>query len=185
MTLPTQNLHVTPSASHPAVIKRPVATDGVRINGLVAACKPLDTNSVYCNLLQCTHFAETCALAEHPESGNLLGFVSAYLLPDKPNTLFVWQIAVSVQARGQGLGKRLLKEILSRPACRGVTCLETTITESNQASHALFLSLAKEHDSNMKTQVLFDKHEHFSGLHDSEILLRIDPIHHQANQYES
>lgn len=157
-------------------------TDGLRVNRLIASCKPLDTNSVYCNLLQCTHFAETCAVAEGPGSDHdIVGFASAYLLPDKPDTLFVWQIAVSGQARGQGLGKCLLKEILSRPACREVAYLETTITENNHASRALFQSLAKEYSGDLQAKPLFDKNAHFSGHHDTEVLLRIGPIHHPAN----
>ena len=31
---------------------------------LISACPPLDTNSAYANLLQCTHFADTCVIAE-------------------------------------------------------------------------------------------------------------------------
>lgn len=186
MTLKTKNPHESSSARCPAFIKKPVITDGLRVNRLIAACKPLDTNSVYCNLLQCTHFADTCAIAEDSGPGSdIVGFVSAYLLPAKPDTLFIWQIAVSEQARGQGLGKRLVKEILSRPACRGATYLETTITESNQASQALFSSLAKEFGSDLQKQALFDKDKHFSGQHDSETLLRIGPIHRRANQSDN
>lgn len=163
-------------------MRKPIMTDGLRVNRLIASCKPLDTNSVYCNLLQCTHFAETCAIAEDPGSNrDIVGFVSTYLRPDTPGTLFVWQIAVSKQARGQGLGKRLVKEILSRPVCREVTYLETTVTENNEASKVLFTSLAKEFGSNLDARTLFDKDRHFSGNHDSEILLRIGPIHHQVN----
>src|SRR3546814_7090005 len=44
--------------------RNPVAEDAQAIHDLIAACPPLDTNSLYCNLLQCTHFAETCVLAE-------------------------------------------------------------------------------------------------------------------------
>jgi L-2,4-diaminobutyric acid acetyltransferase len=167
------------------IIRKPFITDGSRVNALIASCKPLDTNSTYCNLLQCTHFAETCALAEDVNAdGVIVGFVSAYLLPEKPNTLFIWQIAVSVHARGQGLGNRLLKEILSRPACYAVTFLETTITENNRASRALFSSLASEYGADLQQQVLFDKDQHFAGQHDSEILLRIGPIHHQKTQQD-
>lgn len=170
------------NSSHPVVMRKPIMTDGLRVNRLIASCKPLDTNSVYCNLLQCTHFAETCVIAEDPDPNrDVIGFASAYLLPDKPDTLFVWQIAVSQQARGQGLGKRLLKEILSRPVCREVAYLETTVTENNHASRALFQSLAKEYGGDLRSSTLFDKDNHFGGAHDSEILLRIGPIQHPAN----
>src|SRR3546814_7926132 len=42
----------------------PRKTDGTRIWALIRSIAALDDNSLYCNLLQCSHFAGTCALAE-------------------------------------------------------------------------------------------------------------------------
>ena len=53
----------------PVTLRKPNSTDGFALNNLVERCKPLDTNSVYCNLLQCSHFRNTSVLAE--EKGNL------------------------------------------------------------------------------------------------------------------
>src|SRR3546814_9922998 len=53
--------------------RNPVAEDAQAIHDLIAACPPLDTNSLYCNLLQCTHFAETCVLAER--DGEISGWI--------------------------------------------------------------------------------------------------------------
>src|SRR3546814_7010756 len=72
----------------------------------------LDDNSLYCNLLQCSHFAGTCALAEI--DGRAVGWISGYLPPEKPDTLFVWQVAVHPEARGRRVGKRLIRELLRR-----------------------------------------------------------------------
>jgi len=68
--------------------RQPTAEDGYPLNQLVANSPPLDPNSVYCNLLQCTHFAETSVAVE--ESGQLVGFISAYIPPAKLDTVFVW-----------------------------------------------------------------------------------------------
>lgn len=106
----------------------------------------------------------------------LVGFVSAYLRPDEPSTLFVWQIAVAESVRGQGLGKQLLNQLLSRPYCRFVDTLETTITESNQPSWRLFGSLAQDHGVEIQHEPLFEKEAHFAGQHDTEIGLRIGPL---------
>jgi L-2,4-diaminobutyric acid acetyltransferase len=156
------------------IIRRPKAADGLRVHELIAHCRPLDPNSIYCNLLQCTHFADTCALAE--DSEGILGWISGYIEPDKGNTLFVWQIAVSTRARGQGLGKKLLRALLARSSAQEVRFLETTITQSNQASWKLFQSFADGLEAEIKTVAFFDKQTHFRGLHDSEILLRIGPL---------
>src|SRR3546814_6183592 len=44
--------------------RRPQKADGPAIWALIRSIQALDDNSLYCNLLQCSHFADTCALAE-------------------------------------------------------------------------------------------------------------------------
>src|SRR5690606_38843738 len=73
-------------------LRMPRAEDGPRVSQLIASSPPLDVNSAYCNLLQCTDFSETCVLAER--DGALLGWISAYRPPNAPELLFVWQVAV-------------------------------------------------------------------------------------------
>ncbi|MEO7170661.1 MAG: hypothetical protein ABIY39_09830, partial [Sphingomonas sp.] len=67
----------------------PRAGDGPRIAALIAASPPLDTNSTYCNLLQCSDFADTCIVAERGDA--IVGWISAYRPPSAPDRLFVWQ----------------------------------------------------------------------------------------------
>ena len=118
------------------VLRPPNLKDGIAVFELVKNFPPLDTNSSYCNLLQCSHFASTSVAAEH--EGQLAGFISGYIIPDRPNTLFVWQVAVSEQARGAGLASCMLKNLLERANCENITHIETSITQDNQASWALF-----------------------------------------------
>lgn len=63
-------------------LRTPVKDDGYRLHQLVAECPPLDPNSIYCNLLQCSHFAETGVAAEI--DGDLVGFISGYIPPNSP-----------------------------------------------------------------------------------------------------
>ncbi|MDQ2077863.1 diaminobutyrate acetyltransferase [Marinimicrobium sp. ABcell2] len=151
------------------IFRKPSAEDGYPLNQLVAASPPLDPNSIYCNLLQCSHFADTAVAVV--DGDELVGFVSGYLLPNKPDTLFVWQVVISERARGKGLAKRMLKHLLARPECQDVRYLETTITPDNEASWALFRSLARDLDTELKSQVHFEKQAHFGGVHDDEHLL--------------
>ncbi|GAA3529144.1 diaminobutyrate acetyltransferase [Zobellella aerophila] len=154
------------------LLRHPLATDGLAVHRLIAGCAPLDTNSAYCNLLQCLHFADTCMLAE--EDDEVLGFVSAYRKPTDPDTLFVWQVAVDERARGKRLARTLLDAILSSPGAEGVKVIETTITADNAASWALFDGLARDKGQDKgERHVLFDQSRHFGGLHGSEILYRI------------
>ncbi len=155
-------------------MRRPDANDGHAVHELIARCPPLDTNSLYCNLLQCTHLADTCVVAVDGERP--VGFVSAYLIPKQPEALFVWQVAVAPEARNRGLGGRMLMEILARPVCSGVRYLKTTITETNEASWSLFEALARKLDAQLEQQALFDRQRHFHGAADTEILVTIGPI---------
>ena len=156
------------------LLRRPVSEDGADVHQLIGNCPPLDTNSLYCNLLQASHFSATSVAAEL--NGELVGFISGYIVPERPDTLFIWQVAVAEQGRGMGLAGRMLREILARPACTEVCHLETTITPDNDASWALFRSLARKLEANCVDSVMFDRERHFNGQHDSEMLLRIGPF---------
>src|SRR3546814_14667808 len=48
-----------------SVLRTPLTEDGPSISRLVGDCPPLDVNSAYCNLLQCTHFVDTTVVAEY------------------------------------------------------------------------------------------------------------------------
>src|SRR5690625_620796 len=113
-------------------LRKPESSDGARVHKLISECKPLDENSTYCNLLQCTHFADTCVAAEDKD-GNLVGFISGYIPPKQTNVLFIWQVAVHQSARGLGLAKRMLADIIEREECDDVQFIETTITADNEA----------------------------------------------------
>ena len=157
------------------VFRVPAAEDGVRVSRLIAGSPPLDTNSAYCNLLQCSDFAGTCVLAER--EGEVVGWLSAYRRPADPECLFVWQVAVAADARGEGLAGKMLDELLARPAAAGANALATTITAANAASWRLFETFARRHGASIDRSLRFDREAHFAGAHDSEWEVRIAPLH--------
>jgi L-2,4-diaminobutyric acid acetyltransferase len=154
--------------------RKPVARDGSAISSLIAACPPLDPNSAYCNLLQCTDFADSCIVAEC--RGEVVGWVSGYRTPAAPENLFIWQVAVSSAARGQRLGKRMIEALLARPEQTGVAYLTTTITEDNLASQGLFEGLARLWNATLEKTVRFEREAHFAGAHATEWQSRIGPL---------
>ena len=155
-------------------LRAPTTADGAALHALVRACRPLDENSMYCNLLQCTHFARTCCVAQAGD--RLVGFVTGYRLPEDPAVYFLWQVGVHADAAGQGLARRMIQDILARPACAGVTTLHTTITRDNEASRALFASLARAETAEMTEEEFFTP-EHFGDSgHAGEYLFRIGPL---------
>ena len=153
-------------------LRKPSAQDGAQIWELIQACKPLDENSMYCNLIQCDHFRDTCIVAEL--NGDIVGWISGYILPDDPKTFFVWQVAVSEKARGCGLGTVMLRGLLTRENCEEVERVQTTITRDNDASWALFRRFAKAAQGNFSSMPYFTQSLHFRGLHDSEYMVTID-----------
>ncbi|GLV30227.1 L-2,4-diaminobutyric acid acetyltransferase [Sphingobium sp. TomTYG75] len=156
------------------LFRKPTATDGAAVSALIAQCPPLDPNSAYCNLLQCTHFADSCVIAE--QNGALAGWVSGYRPPSEPDSFFVWQVAVAPAARGQRLGGRMIEALLSRPSADGVTHLITTVTDDNLPSWALFGGLAKQWSTALSKSALFHRDTHFAGAHATEWLARIGPL---------
>ena len=88
-------------------IDRPDVVDGAALWRIAKDSAALDLNSSYSYLLWCRDFAGTSAVARGLD-GRPVGFVTAYLRPDRPRTLLVWQVAVDASHRGRGLAARLL-----------------------------------------------------------------------------
>jgi L-2,4-diaminobutyric acid acetyltransferase len=153
----------------------PTDRDGRPVHALISRCPPLDVNSCYANLLQCSHFSGTSILAE-TEDGGLAAFISGYLLQKDPDTLFIWQIAVDPVHRGQGIALSLLETLLDRTVPTGVRYLETTISPENGPSRNLFQKLFSQRKAPFSTRLLFDRETHFGGGHDDEVLFRGGPF---------
>jgi len=166
---------VAPTVKKPSVVyRRPELADAPAIHALVDECEPLELNSQYAYMLLCTHFSETCAVAEL--EGDLVGFVSGYLKPVDSSVLFIWQVAVSAAARGRGVGKGLLNTVLSCPACAHVRHLEATVTPSNRASWALFRGVARDRGTSCTEQTIFRDEDFGPNHHEEEQLVRIGPL---------
>ncbi|WP_416896432.1 MAG: diaminobutyrate acetyltransferase [Minwuia sp.] len=151
-------------------LRKPDATDGAAVWSLVRECEPLDENSMYCNLIQADHFRDTCVLAEL--DGDVVGWISGHMIPND-DAFFVWQVAVSPKARGMGLGKKMLLHLLDRDACADAEALKTTITKDNEASWAMFRSLARSVGGELTDEPHFEEGAHFEGRHDTEHMVTI------------
>jgi L-2,4-diaminobutyric acid acetyltransferase len=127
---------------HDITIRPPCRRDGGKMMELVHASGGLDTNSPYLYFLLADHFSTTCAYAE--EGDRPAGFVSAYRLPDDPSCLFVWQVTVSPDFRGRGLGVALLENLSERDWFSDIKRVCCTISPSNAASRRLFAKWAEK-----------------------------------------
>ncbi len=116
----------SPLRAQAMTLRKPVATDGPAIWKLVRACKPLDENSLYANLIQAEHFRDTCVVAEIGDE--VVGWISGHIIPQS-GEIFVWQVAVGEKARGLGLGKTMLLDLVDRDAVKQAKFMKTTITK--------------------------------------------------------
>lgn len=155
-------------------LRRPTPNDGAQIHSLIAICKPLDLNSTYAYLLLCHHYADTCVVAR--SEGRVTGFISGYIPPRTPNTLFVWQVAVRPEARGTRLGVRMLTHLLMRDTLSDARFLETTVSPSNLASRRMFQRFAEKIAAPIEERTLFDRTAFGGEDHEEEVLLKIGPF---------
>lgn len=164
----------SPSAAENLRFERPVLADGKAVHELIRRSPPLDLNSSYCYFLLCSHYADSCVVARRQD--DMVGFISAYRLPQDAQTLFIWQVAVDASQRGRGVAGKMLQQLLTRPICASVRYLETTISPDNHASRRLFSRFAEQHDAPWHEEV-FLGHEQFGDeSHDEEMLIRIGPF---------
>lgn len=154
--------------------RQPRRQDGGALHDLVAACPPLDLNSRYAYLLLCEHHGDTSVVAEM--DGRLVGAITAYIPPQQPDTLFVWQVAVASEQRGKGLGASMLQHLLRDCIERqGLRWMETTISPGNQASHKLFTSFTLRQGVGCSIATLFAASDFGASGHEEERLYKIGP----------
>ena len=154
-------------------IKNPDSDYGYQISELIKNSPPLDLNSTYLYFIQSHYFNKTCAIAVN-EIDRVIGFVSGFQDPRKKDTLFIWQVAISKDARGNGLASKLIHFILQEHP--HMQFIETTITKDNTSSISLFNKISQELNTNIIEEPVLDKTKHFLNQHDSENLFRIGPF---------
>lgn len=166
----------------PEVFFRSATTeDGARMWSFVKEHGVLELNSAYCYMLMTTHFGGHCAIAETSATSDgegkrkLVGFVLSYRPPQKPEELFVWQIGVHPDMRGRGLAKRMLHQLLTQPANRGVQYITASVATDNEPSRALFRGFARETNVECEESEFFTT-EMFPQGHEAEDLFRIGPM---------
>lgn len=152
-------------------LRRPRVDDAVLVRRLAIDVESLDVNPTYAYASAFRHFAQACVVAQG-SGPRPLGFVLGYPIPGAGDRLFVWQVAVAAEARGQGLATRMLESLVARSENRGVRWLEATVTPSNLASRQLFSNLARRLSTNCEVGAGFSRAQ-LGGDHEPENLYRI------------
>lgn len=156
------------------VFVNPNTEDGSEMWKLVKQSGVLDLNSPYSYLMMTKFFNKTCLIAKQRD--RIAGFVTAFILPEKQDTVFVWQIGVAKDFRGQGIGTKILKNLLTCEGCKKVSYLEATISPSNQASQSLFTGLARKLNTKYTISECFPENWFPVQDHEKEQIYRIGPF---------
>ncbi|MFS0785121.1 diaminobutyrate acetyltransferase [Shouchella sp. 1P09AA] len=154
-------------------LQKPTVEDGAAMWEL-AETSTLDSNSVYKYIMMCEYFDETCIVAR--EGNEVVGFITAFIPPKQPDTLFVWQVGVAESQRGKGLALDLLERLIERDVCRDVRYVEATVTPSNKASQSLFKKLARSQGTACNISDCFGEELFPGDNHEEEKTFRIGPI---------
>jgi L-2,4-diaminobutyric acid acetyltransferase len=162
------------SAADYIVLRPPERKDGAALHDLIASCPPLDLNSRYAYLLLCEHHAAMCVVAE--AEGQLVGAITAYIPPAKPDTLFIWQVAVAPDMQGHQIASRMLDQLVARCAATyRFQKIETTISPSNIGSRKLFESYARRNKVDIQAEPYLAASEFGAGQHEEEWLYQLGP----------
>lgn len=156
------------------IFREPTEDDGSEMFRMVKESKVLDINSSYSYLMWSKYFNKTSIIAQCGEQ--VIGFVSGFLQPESPHTLFVWQVAVDESHRGKGLATKLINQLLSQVKEENVRFLEATVTPSNIPSSNLFKGIAKKHGTDCKVFECFSKDQFPDASHEVEMTYRIGPL---------
>lgn len=149
----------------------PEKSDGASVYELIENIPILDLNSSYSYLLWCELFNETSVVVKDGEE--TVGFISGFIHPSSPDTLFIWQVAVAETERGNGLATRMMDHILDR---HEVEFIEATVSPSNQPSQQLFKGFAEKKKVPCDISVCFKEDDFPGDGHEQENTFRIGPL---------
>src|SRR5690625_5236017 len=88
----------------------PDRTDGKNMWQLVQKTT-LDKNSVYKYIMFSSYFTDTCVVAKSDQE--LIGFITGFIPPDKPDTVFVWQFGIDPDVCVKGEVYLLLEQLIT------------------------------------------------------------------------
>lgn len=158
-------------AESPPRLRSPEPADGGAL-WRIARDSSLDLNSPYAYVLWGDHFATTSVVAE--VSGEVVGFVTGFRLPQDLHTLFVWQVAVHGSSKRAGLASQMLDHLVAELG--DIAVLEATVTPSNRASARLFRSFAERHGAEVDETPAYGAELFPGDDHEPETRFRIGPL---------
>lgn len=117
-------------------IRNPDEEEFLDVYNFISNCKPLENYSEHFYKIILRYFGNTCFVAELDDK--IIGFIMNLVSQNDKETLFLWQIGVSLEHRNKKIGKKLLKETEKTAKEIGCKRIELTIDPENRLSQNLF-----------------------------------------------
>lgn len=118
------------------IIRNPEESEFTKVYNFVCTCKPLETYGEHFFKIIFRYFKNSCFVAEF--NFDIVGFVFGFKSQVDPDNYFIWQIGVSSEIRGKGIGVKLLRQIENNAKELGCKKLELTVDPKNAPSQKLF-----------------------------------------------
>lgn len=106
------------------------------IHAFAADCPPLEAYPEHIYKIILRYFSDTCFVCAR--DNRIAGFVMGFFSQGRAKTYFLWQIGVSPEMRGRGLGRKLLGYVENELKKAGGERIELTIDPGNLPSLRLF-----------------------------------------------
>lgn len=106
------------------------------IHGFVSDCKPLESYDEHFYKIMLRYFGNTCFVAE--SGNNIAGILIGFVSQADRKTYFLWQIGVSSDTRGKGVGSAILEHVEREIRQLGCQRIELTIDPENIPSRRMF-----------------------------------------------
>ena len=113
-------------------------SDCATMRYLAQKCTPLDVHTQYTYWVNATFFDKCSFILE--SDGEPAGYI---MTVENPETLFIWQIGILPEHRGNGLSYQLISACMDYAASAGKN-VKVTIAEENIASYRSFLSACEK-----------------------------------------
>ena len=114
----------------------------------VDRCKPLTLHTAVTYGVLFRNFSELCFVFEDNE--RIIGFLAALRGTSHSDAVYVWQLGVSADMRGQGISHKLLDALAQSSKSIGISKLHVGIEPSNDVSLKVFESYARKQNQSLK-----------------------------------
>ena len=122
------------------IIHNPYFDDYLKMHRLVGRIEGLVQHPAHVYKIMCDHFGDSVFLANEgePQETEPVGLMLGIISTKMKGLLFVWQIGVDENARGKGIGSKLLQSTIDHARNVGHRGVMATVETTNIASQKLF-----------------------------------------------